>query len=625
MQIPSILWRYLAQFLTLLFNQAQQFPPDRNCWRSKRSTTPTKFLCLTLMAGLLSIAIAAVNPAPIYAQLPFLGNQLSVNNNRPVVNSSGQIGSIVYAPIMLDGHNLFSVGAESAGTNVPGIARPVDTKIGVIEERLKLVVDRGVDVNNLEIIYEITPDNNAEVFLVNGLGLAEPFKLLTLTQIDATVCGLTLAESGDHIVHILHDALINAWQERQPAYLQRHAIYSVLAILGMIASSGILWFIQKRLNRQWGKTRSQHRQRAQELADNHQDNLAEEEDITDDHQNVMEQIIGHEVLCTRQVNRYNFRRTILQIAHVTIWFGGIAWIVGLFPYSRWLQFFILSQPLMVVVLLIVRPATSYSSIFIDRSLDKWAKRESISENMMQRWNLRINSFGPVVKGGATTLLWLFTVLFVLYSLRIPIAPILAGAGILGLAVSLGAQTLVRDLISGALILIEDQYAIGDFVILNETFGRVEKMNLRTTSLRNRQGNLITLPNSDIRLVNNLSKDWARYKLHIYVDHATEVDYAYKIIQQVADEMIADQFWGDQIIEAEIRGVEEIDALGYSVGLRFETKPGIYRKVVREYRRRIKSAFEKAGIKFGMNLMSILNRDVLKPIGIGSGNGAGSIH
>lgn len=570
------------------------------------------------------MAIAAVNPLPLSAQLPFPGNQLFVND-RPVVNTAGQIGNIVYAPIMLDGHNLFSVGAESAGTNVPGIPRPVDTKIGVIEERLKLAIDRGIDINNLEIIYELTANDNAEIFLVSGLDLAEPFKLLTLTQIDATVCGLTLAESGDHIVHILHDALIRAMLERQPAYLQRHALYSVLAIMGMIGASTILFFIQKRLNHQWGQSKAVNQQKAKELADTHQKNLAEEEDITDERQYVMEQIIGHEVQCTRQVNRYNFRRIILQIAHVVIWFGGIAWIVGLFPYSRWLQFFILSQPLMVIVILMVRPAASYSSIWIDRSLDKWAKRESINEDMMQRWNLRINSFGPIVKAGINTLLWLFTILFVLYCLRIPVAPILAGAGILGLAVSLGAQTLVRDLISGALILVEDQYAIGDFVILNETFGRVEKMNLRTTSLRNRQGNLITLPNSDIRLVNNLSKDWARYKLYIYVDHSTEVDYAYQVIKQVADEMSADPFWSDKIIESEIRGVEDIDALGYSVGLRFETKPGIYRKVVREYRRRLKNAFEKAGIKFGMNLMSILNRDVLQPIGISSGNGSSAIH
>jgi small-conductance mechanosensitive channel len=590
-----------------------------------RSQPPrlTKYLRLGLIACLtclLSIAIAITHPAPLFAQLPFLGNP-----NQAASNPPQPAGRIDTDWVQLDGRRLFQVGAESVISMVPGAPAPVETKVELIENTLMQVVDRGIDPDALEITYEITPEHNAEMFLVKGLDLNKPLKLFTLTAIDATACGLTLEESGQHIAKILHDALIQAWQERQPAYLQRHAIYSVLTVLAMIVISGILWLIQKRLSDRWEKVRVRQMQLAKELDNAHQENLAEEEDITDAHQTVMDEIIGHEVQCHRQINRHNFRRAMLQIAHATIWFSGIAWIVGLFPYSRWLQFFILSQPLMVVVILAIRPAASYSSIFIDRALDKWVKRESIGEDMVQRWNLRINSFGPIVKGGINAFLWLFAIVFVLYCLRIPIAPILAGAGILGLAVSLGAQTLVRDLISGALILMEDQYAIGDFVILNTTFGRVEKMNLRTTSLRNRQGNLITLPNSDIRLVNNLSKDWARYKLHIFVDHATDVDYAYEIIQKVADEMIADEFWGSQIIEAEIRGVEDIDAFGYSVGLRFETKPGIYRKVVREYRRRVKGAFEKAGIKFGKNFMSILDREILQPLGINAGSGSSSIH
>jgi small-conductance mechanosensitive channel len=577
---------------------------------------------IACLSCLFCIAIAVANPTPLFAQLPFLNNPSRTDAS----SNLGSLASVVDTDwVTLDGRRLFQVGAESVFAMVPNAPSPVETKVAIIESTLQQVVDRGIEPEALEITYEITPEHNAEIFLTKGLDLSDPLKLFTLTAVDATACGLTLEESGQHIVGIVHDALIEAQQERQPDYLQQQAIYSVLVFLGMMVGSGILWLIQKRLSDRWDKVRTGQMQRAQELAEIHQDNLAEEEDITTDHQDVMDQIIDHEVHCSRQINRHNFQRAVLQIAHITLWFSGIAWIVGLFPYSRWLQFFILSQPLMVVVILAVRPATSYSSIFIDRALDRWVKRESIGEDMMQRWNLRINSFGPIIKGGLSALLWLSAIVFVLYCLRIPVAPILAGAGILGLAISLGAQTLVRDLISGALILVEDQYAIGDFVILNTTFGRVEKMNLRTTSLRNRQGNLITLPNSDIRLVNNLSKDWARFKLHIYVDHSTEVDYAYKIIQQVADEMIADEFWGTQIIEAEIRGVEDIDALGYSVGLRFETKPGIYRKVVREYRRRVKGAFEKAGIKFGVNLMSILNREVFMPMGINAGNGSSSIH
>ncbi len=171
-------------------------------------------------------------------------------------------------------------------------------------------------------------------------------------------------------------------------------------------------------------------------------------------------------------------------------------------------------------------------------------------------------------------------------------------GILSLAISLGSQRLITDLISGTLILIEDQYAIGDFVTLNENvFGRVERLNLRATSVRNRQGNLITLSNSDIKQVNNLSKDWARAKLYIPVHSSADVDRTIAVIQQVIDEMKADSFWHDLMQEAEIRGVEDIDGYGFTIGVRFQTKPGGFRKVIRECRRRLKPAFERANIQF----------------------------
>jgi small conductance mechanosensitive channel len=116
-------------------------------------------------------------------------------------------------------------------------------------------------------------------------------------------------------------------------------------------------------------------------------------------------------------------------------------------------------------------------------------------------------------------------------------------------------------------------------------------------LRNRQGNLITISNSDIKQVNNLSKDWARAKLYIPVHLSADLDYTIEVIQQVIDEMQADSFWRDLIQEAEIRGVEEIDGYGFTIGVRFQTKPGVFRKVIRECRARLKPAFDKANIRF----------------------------
>lgn len=253
------------------------------------------------------------------------------------------------------------------------------------------------------------------------------------------------------------------------------------------------------------------------------------------------------------------------------------------------------------VLFIAIAAAKGSGILVDRNLEKWLQhRPTLSPQQLERWLLRANSFAPIFKGAIATILITAAVLFVLSRLGVPLAPILAGAGILSLAISLGSQRLIADLISGTLILIEDQYAIGDFVTLNDdAFGRVESLNLRATSLRNRQGNLITLSNSDIKQVNNLSKDWARAKLYIPVHSSADVERTIGVIQQVIEEMKADSFWSTLIQEAEIRGVEDIDGYGFTIGVRFQTQtqPGVFRKVIRECRRRLKPAFDRANIQF----------------------------
>jgi small conductance mechanosensitive channel len=374
----------------------------------------------------------------------------------------------------------------------------------------------------------------------------------------------------------------------------------------MACISLVLVFLQKRLMVRWRSLREKQRQQEEQLAAMAAAIDTDDEDFNNQ-QSQCSFMMSQQMSYERSLNNFDLRRHVLQLGHVVLWLGGIAWIVGLFPYTRWLQVYILQQPIVLGVILGTTLAIKYSGILIDRGLGKWANRESLTPEAIQRWMLRTSSFSPILKGIVGVHLAGLALLFVLASFNIPLAPVLAGAGILGFAISLGSQTLVKDLISGALILIEDQYAIGDFAILNDKFGRVEKMNLRITTLRNRQGNVIIVPNSEIRIVNNLSKDWARVKLPIYIDYDTDIDYAITIIQQVADELMADSFWGSQIVEAEIRGVEELDAGGFTIGLRFETQPGVYRKVIREYRRRMKPAFDRAGIKLGTHLSSVVNK------------------
>jgi moderate conductance mechanosensitive channel len=562
------------------------------------------------VAHILSFITSCLLVFLMIAGVPTVWGQDAPTNNDsltsqllPKVQSNS---SMVYAPVRLDGNILFTVAAEvSTGMGMtPGSATPVESRAKAIEKDLYKIIDRGFDASMLKVIAK--PDNKQAAILLSDGKQYNDLPLLVLTEMDARIGGFTLPESAGYVARVIQRGLIRAQQERQPAYLWPQGQISAGVFLAMISTSLVLRFLQKRLMVKWRSLKGKQRQQEEQLAAMAAAIDTDDEDFNNQ-QSQCSYMMSQQMSYERTLNNFDLRRHSLQLGHVVLWLGGIAWIVGLFPYTRWLQVYILQQPIVLGVILGTTLAIKYSGVLIDRFLEKWATRESLTPDAIQRWRLRTSSFSPILKGIIGVHLAGLALLFVLASFNIPLAPVLAGAGILGFAISLGSQTLVKDLISGALILVEDQYAIGDFAILNDKFGRVEKMNLRITTLRNRQGNVIIVPNSEIRIVNNLSKDWARVKLLIYINYEMDIDYAISVIQQVADELVADSFWGPQIVEAEIRGVEEVDAGGFTIGLRFETQPGVYRKVIREYRRRMKPAFDRAGIKLGTHLSSVVNK------------------
>jgi small conductance mechanosensitive channel len=559
-----------------------------------------RILSFIISCLLVFLAIAAVSTA--WGQSTAPDSDSLTDRLLPKVQSN----NMVYAPVRLDGNILFTVAAEvSTGQGMaPGSITPVENRAKAIEKDLYRIIDRGFDTSTLTVVAK-TESKQATILLSDGKQYTN-LPLLVLTEMDARIGGFTLPESANYVARVTQRGLIRAQQERQTAYLWQQGQVSAGILLAAICVSLFLVFLQKRLMVRWRSLKEKQRQQEEHLTAMAAALDTDDEDFTQQQSqccSMMSQQMSYE----RLLNSCDLRRHLLQLGHVVIWLCGIGWIVGLFPYTRWLQVYVIQQPIVLGVILGTTLAIKYSGVLIDRFLAKWASRESLTPEAVQRWMLRTSSFSPILKGIIGVHLVGLALLFVLASFNIPLAPVLAGAGILGFAISLGAQTLVRDLISGALILIEDQYAIGDFAILNDKFGRVEKMNLRITTLRNRQGNVIIIPNSEIRVVNNLSKDWARIKLLIYIDYNADIDYTIEIIQQVADEMKSDSFWGPQIVEVEVRGVEEIDAGGFTIGLRFETLPGVYRKVIREYRRRMKPAFDRAGIKLGSHLSSVINK------------------
>jgi small conductance mechanosensitive channel len=198
----------------------------------------------------------------------------------------------------------------------------------------------------------------------------------------------------------------------------------------------------------------------------------------------------------------------------------------------------------------------------------------------------------------------FAILFVaalqiLPLLGINMGPLLASAGIVGLAIGFGAQTLVRDFINGFLILVENQYDIGDTISIAGVQGVVEAMTLRRTVLRNDNGTLHTVPSSEIKVVSNMTRDWTQLPIHVSVAYDADSDRVIQLLNEIAEEVANDPQYADKIVaKPEVPGIDKVSGGEVDYLLLVKTKPGAQYAVSRELRRRIKASFEKNKIEPG---------------------------
>jgi len=188
-------------------------------------------------------------------------------------------------------------------------------------------------------------------------------------------------------------------------------------------------------------------------------------------------------------------------------------------------------------------------------------------------------------------------MMILQELGIKIAPILASVGFIGLAFGFGAQSLVKDIVTGFFLIVEGQYSVGDVIKIGDTGGLVEGINLRVTTLRDIQGVLHYIPNGQINMVSNMTKGWSRALVHVGVAYKENVDSVMETIRQVCDEIKADEKFAPLLLEDfEIPGVESLDDSAVTIRVMVKTAPLKQWDVMREMRRRFKNRFDEAGIE-----------------------------
>jgi small conductance mechanosensitive channel len=213
-----------------------------------------------------------------------------------------------------------------------------------------------------------------------------------------------------------------------------------------------------------------------------------------------------------------------------------------------------------------------------------------------RREARASSISTVVASTVSVVVWVVATLLVLGKLNVDLAPLLAGAGIAGIAIGFGTQNLVKDCVAGLFMLIEDQYGIGDVVDLGVATGSVERVTLRTTVLRSQDGTVWHVPNGEIRRVGNRSKLWSVAVLDVVVAYDADLQATREVVHDAATAVCeSEDFAGDVLEAPHLLGVESVSAEGVAVRLVVKTSPGAQFRLQRALREAIKVALDRAGI------------------------------
>jgi moderate conductance mechanosensitive channel len=261
-------------------------------------------------------------------------------------------------------------------------------------------------------------------------------------------------------------------------------------------------------------------------------------------------------------------------------------------FNRWLD---LTLPnalhllgIFVIALVLNRVLRAVTNLVIKQASSQ-ARAEQIREQQTR-------TLAGVLYGAASKIVWGVALLTALPEFGINVTPVAALAGLASLALGFGAQTLVRDVITGFYIVLEDQYVVGDTIQIADYVGRVEHLTLRRTVIRDARGALVTIGNGEIRTVSNLSRDWSQAFVDVSLAPESPIEKTLQALETAAAALRGDPAWSQALVDGpRILGVQNFDRSSSTVRLQVRTAPTRQDEVARELRRRIQVEFQKQGI------------------------------
>ncbi|MGA7937934.1 MAG: mechanosensitive ion channel family protein [Kovacikia sp.] len=531
-------------------------------------------LCLLLLT---SCSSPFANDAPAVI-LPSIRPNIQVH----------QQGEIEYADVTLDGRLLFpvteSVSSEKRETDQSALR----LRVGSIESNLDRVLNKQIDPDKLYV--GVASLGRQTVILAGTQSHSTQEILLTVTELDAQLAQQTIPALAQNWADIIHQALRRAWAVRSPAARQQQVLQFAGTLSAIVAISLGLSAVQRWSYRLFKRHKEQIHTHlpVDDVPDRLANPDADAAEIVRDFE---------QTFALKQRQRINIWRRVLWFAQLAIWVYGSAWLLLIFPetyiWGRALIAFTLRLTIIVFLMLLVAQICRF---LLNRWLESWVEAASLEPNEVQRIALRARTLTGVLGGIISIAVLIIGIVLLADLQQTPIQSILTSVGLLGVAIGLVFQNLFRDWVNGLFIIFGDQYAVGDTVNIAGVDGLVESMSLRSTNIRGPRGSLNTVPHGQITTVQNLTKDWSRADLTVQIAKDTDVAHAMQVMQQVADEMAHDPDWQSRILEPTNRlGVSQISATGTQILMWIKTTRADNWEVEREFRYRLKLAFDKEGI------------------------------
>lgn len=555
-----------------------------------------------------------------HGQLPSLPTA-SVHSSLSAPSGVSRHGEYETASIKspLDGKELFEVTSPTIFNRdeVPAGMLPVEVRAEEINERLWRVFYRTY-TNQQTSTVTVSILSNQPIIQIGDEQSSRPIRLVTVTEPDADFNGKTLEELAQEWQTILQDEITRFRQLGTPEVIAQRIWQALQILLGLLLASAIIWFLRRRLTRRQQTLESLYQKQLAAITASAPlktidappsepiaplERTADEETEARANAHLRSQFLStvqQQFSVKRQLDLNKFLKWVLFWVFIMMWYVGIARIVATVPLlMRW-SLYVWATPLALIALWFgISLAIRVSSSLIDRLTHSWKTNPYLPLGEVQRIALRTTTISNALKGLITSVLVIIGIIWTLSLFSIPTGSILAGGAVIGLAVSFGFQSLVKDLVNGCLILIEDQFAVGDVVQIGEKSGLVENLNLRVTQLRNSEGQLITIPNSNITDVSNLTRLWSRVDFSVVVAYENDPKQVLNVLQQVCEQFYREPEWRDRLPEPPtVLGLDDLSHTGMLVRVWLKTAPMQQWVVGREFRLRVRQTFEANNIQIG---------------------------